>query len=279
MTTHIGLISPGAMGAAVAAAASGDVELLWAAEGRSPASRQRAEAAGMTEVADLAELVAASDVVLSVCPPAEAGAVADAVLMLGFDRIYVDANAIASGTARSLASKVEKQARFVDGGIVGPPPTKPGTTRLYLAGDGASVVAEPFADGPLDARVLDGPPGAASALKTCYAANTKAGGALLMAIRALATAEGVDDDLVREWEISQPHALQTSERWAKGSAPKAWRFVGEMHEIGDALDAAGLPDGFLRAAAQVYERLSDYKGSEGDVPLEEIVATLLKQDR
>lgn len=279
MTSRIGVISPGAMGAAVAAASAPSFDMLWASKGRSPESRKRAADAGMTEVSDLEELIATSQVILSICPPSEAASVADEVIELGYDGIYVDANAIASGTARELDQRVSRRATFIDGGIIGPPPTKPGTTRMYLAGDGADEVASVFSDGPLDAIVLDGPPGAASALKTCYAANTKAGGALLMAIRALATSEGVDDALVREWEISQPHALQTSERWSVASAPKAWRFVGEMHEIGDALASADLPDGFLRAAADMYERLSDYKGSEPDLPLEDIIASVLRQDR
>lgn len=279
MTTRIGVISPGAMGAAVAAASAPTVDMLWASKGRSQQTRKRAADAGMTEVADLRELVSTSQVILSICPPSEAGSVADEVIEMGYDGVYVDANAIASGTARELGQRVSRRATFIDGGIIGPPPTTSGTTRLYLAGDGAEEVASVFTDGPLDAIVLDGAPGAASALKTCYAANTKAGGALLLAIRALATSEGVDDALVREWEISQPHALETSERWSVASAPKAWRFVGEMHEIGDALASADLPDGFLRAAAQVYERLSDYKGSEPDLPLEDIIAAVLEQGR
>lgn len=276
MVTKIGLISPGEMGAAMAAAAGDTAEFSWAAAGRSADSRARAEDAGLSEVADLADLVDVVDVVLSVCPPAEAASVADQVRDHGFAGVFVDANAIAPSKARELATRMGSQVQFVDGGIIGPPPVEPGTTRLYLAGDGAATFAEHFEHGPLDARVLDGPAGAASALKTCYAANTKAGGALLLAIRALATAEGVDDDLVREWEISQPHTQERSERSAQGAAPKAWRYVGEMHEIGDAMADAGLPDGFLRAAAELYDRMSGYKGSPPDLPLSEIITAVLE---
>lgn len=96
-----------------------------------------------------------------------------------------------------------------------------------------------------------------------------------MVIRALAAAEGVDDALVREWERSQPHALQTSERWASSSAPKAWRFVGEMHEIGDALRDRNLPDGFLRAAAEVYERLDAFNDTDEKTPFEDLLKAIL----
>ena len=49
-----------------------------------------------------------------------------------------------------------------------------------------------FAAGPLEAVVLSGDLTAASAIKMAYAAWTKGSQALLMAVRALATAEGVD---------------------------------------------------------------------------------------
>jgi len=42
---------------------------------------------------------------------------------IGFRGIFVDCNAIAPGTAREAASLVEAAgAKFVDAGIVGPPP-------------------------------------------------------------------------------------------------------------------------------------------------------------
>ena len=73
-------------------------------------------------------------------------------------------------------------ARYVDGGIIGPPPVTAGTTRLYLAGDDGEV-ANLFAGSPLDAVNLTGAPPAASALKMTYAAWTKTTAALLVSIR------------------------------------------------------------------------------------------------
>lgn len=269
----VGVLSPGAMGAAVAASGVG-AHMVWAGKGRSERTHARAGAAGMEDVGTVAELARRSDVILSICPPENAVEVAGLVFDLGFRGLFVDANAVAPATSRALAASAPDGVRFVDGGIVGPPPVREGTTRLYLSGEGAADVARVFAIGPLQAIVLNAPPGAASALKVCYAANTKAGGALLVAIRALAVAEGVDEALVAEWERSQPHALRTSVAWAEGSAPKAWRFVGEMKEIGKALADVGLPDGFLRAAAEVYEQLSGFKDTEESIGLAEVVAVL-----
>lgn len=275
MTLTIGVLHPGEMGSAVAAASAGGASVLWASEGRSVRTRRGAEGAGLHDVGTLSALVSRSDVVLSICPPHAAVDVARAVAAHRFSGLYVDANAVSPGTARDIGAIVERAgAAFVDGGIVGPPPQRPGTTRLYVSGKEAVRVAAPFASGPLEVIVLDGPPGTASALKMAFAAWTKGSAALLMAIRALAAAEGVDDALVREWERSLPDLPGRSEAAVRGNARKGWRFVGEMDEIAATFAAAGLPDGFHRAAAEVYQRLARYKDASEPPPLAEVAGVL-----
>ncbi|MFI5046766.1 MAG: DUF1932 domain-containing protein, partial [Acidimicrobiia bacterium] len=249
MTT--GFLHPGAMGASMAAACAG--ECLWVGEGRSAATRQRAVAAGMIDVGSIEALVARADVIVSVCPPGEALTVADRVAAAGFDGVYVDANAVSPGTARAVGSRF---GRFVDGGVIGAPVREGGSTRLYLSGAAAPTVADLWRETALEVVVIDGDVGAASAVKACYAAWTKGTAAFLLAIRALARAEDVEDALLGEWSRSQPDLVKRSELAASGNASKAWRFVGEMHENADAFAARDLPDGFLRAAAQVYERMA-----------------------
>ena len=57
----------------------------------------------------------------------------------GFRGVYVDANAVAPGTARAIGDVVEAAgARFVDGGIIGPANRKPGAARIYLSGHAAA---------------------------------------------------------------------------------------------------------------------------------------------
>ena len=62
----------------------------------------------------------------------------------------------------------------------------------------------------------------------------------------------------------------------RGSARKAWRFVGEMEEIAAAFKAAGLPDSFHRAAAELYRRLERYKDTDQPPSLEEATAVILQ---
>ena len=245
----VGVLHPGAMGSAVGAAlrARGH-ETLWASEGRSAATAARAQAAGMTDAGTVAAVLARAEVVLSICPPHAALDVAAGAA--GFEGIYVEANAVSPQTARE--ARVLVGGPFVDGGIIGPPPLEPGSTRLYLSGEEAVVVADLFAGSPLEAIVLDGGVGAASALKMTYAAWTKGTAALLVAIRATARAHGVDEDLLAEWAISQPRLADRYERAVDSSAEKGWRWVAEMREIAQTFAAAGQPDGFHLAAAEVF---------------------------
>jgi 3-hydroxyisobutyrate dehydrogenase-like beta-hydroxyacid dehydrogenase len=268
----VGLLHPGEMGASLGAALRrAGVEVLWASAGRGPASRRRAHVADLTDVGTLPELVARSDLVLSVCPPHAAAQVADTVAALGFGGIYLDANAVAPTTARALGAVLEQAGgRFVDGDLIGGPVRPGGTTRLYLSGPAATEVAALFAPTDLEAVALAGDIAAASALKMCYAAWTKGTSALLLAIRAAADAHGVEAALLAEWARTQPGLAAHSET-AAGTARKAWRFAGEMDQIAACLAEAGLPDGFARAAAELYRRLTPFKDVEGDPPLDEVL--------
>jgi 3-hydroxyisobutyrate dehydrogenase-like beta-hydroxyacid dehydrogenase len=277
----IGLLHPGDMGSIVGASARANgLRVLWASEGRSPQTLERAAAAGLEDMKGLAPVVAASQVVLSVCPPHAAVDLAREVAAQGFSGIYVDGNAVSPQTGREIGRIVEKGgATFVDGGIIGPPPRKAGTTRLYLSGEQAGAIARLFEQGPLQAIAIDGGPGAASALKMAYAAYTKGTSALLIAIRALAMQAGVDKALLDEWGLSQPGVAARSESAARDNARKAWRFTGEMAEIAATLESVDLPGGFFHAAGEIYERLAKYKDAAGTPSAEEVIRAALQRNR
>jgi 3-hydroxyisobutyrate dehydrogenase-like beta-hydroxyacid dehydrogenase len=261
MTRTVGLLHPGEMGAVVGEyLRAGGARVVWASAGRSDDSRRRATAAGLEDLGTLAAVVAASDVVLSVCPPGSAVDVARLVAGQGFRGLYVDANAVAPDTARRVGEVVGAAgADLVDGGIIGPPPRQAGSTRLYLSGPRAGEAANLWKGTALEAIALPGDVGAASALKMAYAAWTKGSSALLIAVRALAIHAGVDDALRAEWQRSQPGLDARSESAVAGNARKAWRFVGEMQEIARTFAAAGLPSGFHEACAALYDGLGRYK--------------------
>src|SRR5258706_3638308 len=210
-----GFLHPGSMGASLAAACRG--RRVWCSEGRSGATKQRAADAGIDDVGSLEALVDCADIIISVCPPAAAADIATAVAAAGSDGIYVDVNAVSPTTSRSIGARFE---RFVDGGVIGPPVHSAGTTRLYLSGAAAADVAALWSVSELETRLVDGGAGAASAVKVCFAAWTKGTAALLLAIRALAAAEGVERALQEEWTTSLPGLASQADAAASGNAPK-----------------------------------------------------------
>ena len=267
------VLHPGAMGASIGAAvSSAGHEVIGVASGRSRATIDRAREAQITLVETLEEVIGRVDVVLSICPPEAALDVAREVRQSGYDGIYVDGNAVAPETATAIGELFDNN--FVDGGIVGPPAWRAGATRFYLSGAMAKDVVELFEDSLVTARAISGGAGAASAVKMCYAAYTKGSSALVLAIRALAEDNGVTETLLAEWDISQKGMRDSSERSALGTSPKAWRFAGEMREIAATFNAAGLPNGFHLAAAEIYERMAHFKNDD-PARLEQVIEALL----
>jgi hypothetical protein len=251
------------MGAAVGSALRPRAgAVIWAAAGRSDATSKRAELADLVGVPDVAAVARRSDVIISVCPPHAARAVADEVAAAcapsdgaGRRPVYVDANAVSPATVRAIGECLGAH-RVVDGAIIGPPPWEPGHTVLWLSGPAADDVAALFAGSPFDARVLGAELGTASALKACFALQSKALPAIWLEMAAASRAYGVEDALRGELDrtgVDFAAALAA----ASGGAAKAWRWVGEMDEAADAVAAVDLPDGFSRAAAEIYRRLAD----------------------
>jgi 3-hydroxyisobutyrate dehydrogenase-like beta-hydroxyacid dehydrogenase len=269
----VGLLHPGEMGAAVGGClVSVGHEVLWDPAGRSRATTGRALAAELTGVT-FDHLIAKSAVIFSICPPHAALDVARQVAEAGYAGFYVDANAVSVATAQQVAAVVTAAgATYVDGGLIGQPPEAAGHTRFYLSGPQANEVRALFSRSRLDARIAEGPPYAASSVKMAYAAWTKGSSALLLAARALARASGVERTLLAEWQLSQPNLTAQSERSAAAAAAKGWRWIGEMEEVAASMGAAGLPDGFHEAAAELFDR-----AARADVPTGRRTATTAKE--
>jgi len=277
----IGVLHPGAMGVTVGSSIkAGGHRVIWTSEGRSTATENRASEAGLENVETLSELVQESDAIISVCPPHAALGMAQEVVNRGFAKFYVDVNAVSPATSRSIMQILKAAgAQYVDGGIIGPPALKANRTRLYLSGASAGDVQVLFKLGNMQAITIGEKPGQASALKMCYAAWTKGSSALLLAVRGLAEAEGVTRDLLDEWAISQ-HGLENhSNAAALNTAPKAWRFEGEMKEIAATFREAGLPDQFHMGAAALYGLLREFKKQTGSVKIEDVLKALKRNSK
>jgi 3-hydroxyisobutyrate dehydrogenase-like beta-hydroxyacid dehydrogenase len=271
--TTVGVLHPGAMGEGLGRALrDAGARVVWASEGRSAATKSRAERAGFEDVGALATLTR-SDLVVSICPPECALDVAQSVAACGFGGVYLDANAIAPATAAAIDAVVRRSgASFVDGGVI----SGPDAPRLLLSGDASVEVAQLFG-APVTAVVLDDAPYAASSLKMVYAGWTKGTSALLFTLAAAAEALGVADALSEEWARSQP-ALGPRLEHAGPQAAKAWRWSGEMREIAATLSAVDLPAEFHEGAAEVFTRLSALKDDPSST-IDDVLELLLTSRR
>ena len=269
MSPTIAIIAPGAMGAAVGKRlVDNGLRVLTSLSGRSRDTAARAEAAGMAAAGD--KEIAAADFILSILPPGDALSLAErfapALKVSEAKPVYVDCNAINPATvARVAAAIAPTGCAFVDAGIIGGPPA-PGDAgpRFYASG----AAAERFAglrDYGLDIRVLDGPIGAASALKMSYGGVTKGVQVIGAAMMLAATRSGSAEALHAELQFSQKELLALFKRQMSAMPPKAYRWVAEMQEIagfvGDDPSACEIYQG----AAHFYARVArDFEGDRRD---------------
>lgn len=261
---RIAIVAPGEMGAGVAARLTGNgASVVTLLAGRSPASLERATAAGMQGVT-LAEL-AGVDLFLSIVPPGQAVALAEqvapALREAAAKPIYVDCNAVSPATAGKVAAIVEATgAGFVDAGIIGGAPRPNGYTPvIYASGPNAPQLDTLKALG-LDIRVMDGPVGHASALKMAYAALSKGQQALALSALLAAIEAGITEPFIKELAHSQPDVLASMDR-APWIFPRAYRWVAEMEEIGAFLGGSG--EQIFNGAARLFERLAKDHATDG----------------
>lgn len=275
----VGILHPGAMGISVAVSMiDSGYDVLWASAGRSYESKQRANEHNLTDVGTLADLCQKCQIIVSVCPPHAAEQVAEDVIRNGFSGLYLDANAISPQKASHIAEKMDAaNIKFVDGGIIGGPAWQPKRTYLYLSGEHAQEAEALFANGALETEIISDEIGKASALKMCYAANTKGSAALLSLVVAAAHKLGVNQALDKQWARQDDSLPQQNHSRVQRVTQKAWRFAGEMDEMVETFGSIGLPDGFHASAADLYRRMAGFKGMDELPELLDVVSALLNE--
>lgn len=251
----VAILGAGSMGSAIGRALTqSGARVLTSLEGRSAASAARAREAGMEDAS--LDSLAACEFMLSIVPPAvaidTAKRMTPALEQASVRPLYIDCNAINPDTVREIERTLEPTGTpFVDGAIIG----MPSSPKFYMSGPHAQRT-QPLADAGLAVRVLDGPMGAASALKMSYAGITKGLTALGSAMSLAAMRNGAGDALLAELAESQP-ALAA---WLAGNVPrmppKAYRWVAEMEEIAQFIGDEFAEHRIYEGAAGLYARLA-----------------------
>jgi L-threonate 2-dehydrogenase len=265
MQPIVAVIAPGMMGSAVAKRLTANgLEVRTLLKGRGADTLARAKDAGMVDATEAQ--IAACDIILSILPPGSAVELAEqlapALRAAAKKPIYVDCNAVDPATVLRIARVIEETgAEFVDGGIIGGPPTADSkATRIYLSGPGATkiTVLEQYG---LTMPVQPGPIGAASAMKMSYAGITKGFTALGAAMMLAATRAGTAEALKAELSSSQPALYGWLTRSMPRMYSKAYRWVAEMEEIAAFVGEDPAAAKFYHGAAELYERIAaDFEG-------------------
>jgi 3-hydroxyisobutyrate dehydrogenase-like beta-hydroxyacid dehydrogenase len=255
----IGIYSPGAMGSALGRSwQQGGARVVSTVAGRS--ERTRTLAAGLELLPGLADVVDVADVVVSIGPPADAvtmaAAIADTCLSRRRNPVVADLNAIAPSTVRRIAAVLDEAgSELLDGSISGGPPSPRTSTRLYLSGPSAGLLADLASPG-LHPHVIAAVPGQASAVKMCTAAMYKGFTGLLLQSLRTADAHGVTDVVLADLREEFGRLTDSAPLRIALAAAKADRYPGEMREIAEAQSAAGGQRSLFEAMAEVFESLA-----------------------
>ena len=267
MNIVIAVLSPGAMGSAISLRlVEHGACVLTSLDGRSAATVDRARAARMRDASP--ETIATADLILSIVPPGEAVALTKSLVTpLSQSRhkpVYIDCNALSPRTKTEIAGILAGTGcDILDGAIVGAPP-QPGEKgpRIYVSGDWSDRASVLRTLG-LDLRQIDGPIGAAAALKMSYAGINKGIMAIGAAMLLAASRSGASKGLYRELSESLPQLLSKFETGIPDMYPKAYRWVAEMREIAAFLDEDKSAAMIFEGAARLYDRLAIDIANEG----------------
>lgn len=261
MSQKVAIVAPGEMGSFIGSTlvSRGAVAETWT-RGRSEASLARARNAGMALTDDLGALVSHADFILSVVPPDAALKLAEqmrtALAQSAHKPVYVDCNAVAPQTVKRASELIEGTGcAFVDAGLFGGPTSgKPGVV-LYASGAHAADLL-PLGEFGLSVRIIDGPVGAASAMKLSFAAINKGftAVAVLALLAALQNSSG--EALLEQLAETQPGILQYISRFVPAMFPKSYRWAPEMEEIAVFLQDDPQAHDIYEAFAEVYRRVA-----------------------
>ena len=255
--TTVAILSPGDMGHSVGRLLrEHGLRVVTCLDGRSARTRSLSEKAGIIDVGNMGEMVAQSDLIMSITLSEVVTElcrqVADAVRATGSRPLFVECNAIAPEITRQLEPIITASgARFVDASIIGIPPRGGYQPYFYASGNHAAEF-EGMREFGLDVRNIGPEVGQASGIKMCYSALTKGSIALYAQLMVAAQLLGLSEHLRLEFQNSQPSAFKWIEAELPRIPPKARRWVTEVQEIQATFQHLGLTPHLFAGVADMY---------------------------
>lgn len=252
----VAILSPGDMGHAVGQfLREHGLRVITCLTARSVRTRALAEKAAIIDIPVFNDMVAQSDVILSIttseAAPQVCQQVAEALWATGSQVLFAECNAIAPQTVRRLEPIITTAGgRFVDASILGYPPKNGSSPKFYACGPHAGEFNQMREFG-LDVRTLGPEIGRASSIKMCNAAMTKGSAALYVELLMAAELMGVLDELKAQFQNNQA-VYQWMERWVQRTPANARRYVSEMQEIEATFAHLGLTPHIFAGVVDMY---------------------------
>lgn len=251
----VAILSPGDMGHAVGRRLrENELRVVTCLAGRSLRTRALSEDAGIEDIPSMEDLVAHSDVLLSIttseAAPALCQEVAAAIKSTDTELLFAECNAIAPQKTRSLEPIITGVgSRYVDASIIGGPPRSGYSPHIYASGEHAQEL-EQLRDHGLDIRVVGPEVGQASGLKMVYAASTKGSTALFTQLLLAAEQMGLSEQLRAEIQDGPIYKRMLG---AVPSAPaRAQRWISEMEEIEATFQHLGTTPHLFQGVTDMY---------------------------
>lgn len=247
----LGILYPGEMGAALGRLfhAAG-FRVVTTCRDRSRRTVESAHHAGLELLDGLETVVAVSDIILSLVPPAAALDLARQVAgcATALPPLYVDVNSISPETALEIERVLgECGIRFVDAAIHGLASRLPEQGRMYLSGSDAAALAQQW-QGVLPTRVVGDEPGRASAMKMLLSGVSKGLVALFLEIALTAREIGQLDAFLENCDEFYPAIMAAVGRMLPTYPRHAWRRAQELEELEGMLRQFGLRPGITAEA-------------------------------
>ncbi|KAJ5947789.1 Dehydrogenase multihelical [Penicillium verhagenii] len=296
----VGIVSIGDMGLGMARLLKAHgYRVVTLVEGRSEHTLARIQAAEIEALPSDQELVVQADYILSIVPPRSALVTAECIAKAlrqpdtvakreALEEVngqpsrsplyFLELNATPPRLAEELAALFETEAEvaasigpsarchFVDGGIIGGPPSQNSDGKWKKP----SVILSGAVDLPstwaaladvLNMKIVSERIGSASTLKLSFAALTK--GLTALSILSFSTAQREDllPELLEHLQQYSPHTAALAQSGVIAMSPKAYRWVDEMHGIGEAFDREGGWDGvgssIYGGIAEIYRTIAE----------------------
>lgn len=266
-TETIGILYAGELGAALGGAlVSCGARVVSTCAGRSDRTAARCARAGLEALSDVSDVVAQSEIIVSLVPPASslelAGVVARAAGAIESRRIYVEANSIAPDSARAISTLFDATPiDVVDASIHGLASRFESDVTLYLSGEASDRVAAIFGRA-VRVQVVGKEVGAASMQKMLLGGVSKGMVALFLEMSTVALEANLLDEFLESCDRYYPGVVEVMERLVPTVPRHAARRAQEMSELESAIRSMGLRPGFASEARRLLAILGRSGASE-----------------